>query len=68
MQEIYDTYRNMGMGAAWERFSSLTGMVMMDQDEPTNAQPPSAEEMATRERFFRMVFCPSLFTDRTSLR
>jgi len=52
MHEIYDTYRDSGIGAAWERFSSFTGMNIGRQDEDPDPQPPSAEEVATSERFF----------------
>lgn len=52
MHEIYDTYRDSGISAAWERFSSFTGMNIGRQDDDANPQPPSAEEVATSERFF----------------
>ena len=50
MHEIYDTYRQRGIGAAWQRFSSVTGLTMAPQNG--GAQPPSAEAVATSERFF----------------
>jgi hypothetical protein len=52
IREIYDTYRDSGISAAWERFASFTGMTIFRQDEPADPQPPSAEEVATSERFF----------------
>jgi pimeloyl-ACP methyl ester carboxylesterase len=55
MHEIYDTYHESGISAAWERFSSFTGFTGMTnsgQDEPADPQPPSAEEVAMSERFF----------------
>ncbi|MGO9455536.1 MAG: alpha/beta fold hydrolase [Acidimicrobiales bacterium] len=52
MQEIYDTYRDLGVGAAWEKFSSFTGMDTRHQDDAVDAQQPSAEVMATSGRFF----------------
>jgi clorobiocin biosynthesis protein CloN7 len=52
MQEIYDTFRTSGSRAAWERFFSFTGLIMSGQDEAADPQPPSAEEVATSERFF----------------
>jgi clorobiocin biosynthesis protein CloN7 len=51
MHEIYDTYRDSGINAAWERFSSFTGMNIRPQDV-ADPQPPSAEAVATSERFF----------------
>ncbi len=52
MQEIYDTYRDRGISAAWERFSTFTGVNMRPQGEASEPQPPSAEAVATSERFF----------------
>jgi clorobiocin/coumermycin A biosynthesis protein CloN7/CouN7 len=52
MHEIYDTYRSIGISAAWEKFSSFTGMNTGHQDDDVNPDPPSAEEVATSERFF----------------
>jgi pimeloyl-ACP methyl ester carboxylesterase len=52
MHEIYDTYRNTGIGPAWEKFSSFTGMDTGPQDDHVDPGPPSAEEVATSERFF----------------
>jgi pimeloyl-ACP methyl ester carboxylesterase len=52
LQDIYDTYRDSGIGAAWQRFSRFTGMDMGPQGEEPAAQPPSAEAVATSERFF----------------
>lgn len=33
MHEIYDTYRDSGISAAWERFSSFTGVNIRGQDD-----------------------------------
>ena len=52
MHDIYDTYRDSGIGAAWQRFSAFTGINMRPQGEDAAPQPPSAEAMATSERFF----------------
>ena len=52
LHEIYDTYRDSGISAAWERFSSFTGMNMRPQGDDAAPQPPSAQAMATSERFF----------------
>jgi clorobiocin biosynthesis protein CloN7 len=51
VHEIYDTYRGSGISAAWERFSSFTGMsVRLEVD--AGPRPPSDEAVATSERFF----------------
>jgi pimeloyl-ACP methyl ester carboxylesterase len=52
IREIYDTYRDRGISAAWDRFSSFTGMNMRRQGDAAEPQPPSAEAVATSERFF----------------
>ena len=52
MHEIYDTYCASGISAAWERFSSFTGVSIGRQDDDADPQPPSAEAVATNERFF----------------
>jgi clorobiocin biosynthesis protein CloN7 len=52
IQEIYDTYRKHGISAAWERFSSFTGMTMRPPGDDAEPAPPSAEAVTTSERFF----------------
>jgi len=52
IQEMYDTYRASGIGAAWQRFASFTGMNMLPRGQDANPQPPSAAEVAMSERFF----------------
>jgi hypothetical protein len=52
IHEIYDTYRQRGVSAAWERFSSFTGMTMRPPGDDAEPEPPSAEAVATSERFF----------------
>jgi clorobiocin biosynthesis protein CloN7 len=52
MHEIYDTYRDSGISAAWKSFSTFTGMNMLPQGEEAEPQPPSVEAVATSERFF----------------
>jgi pimeloyl-ACP methyl ester carboxylesterase len=52
MHEIYDTYRDTGIGAAWGKFAFFTGMDAAPQDGAVDPQPPSAEEVASSERFF----------------
>ena len=49
---IYDTYSTNGIGAAWQLFFSFTGLDVPAQGEDTAPQPPSAEMVATSERFF----------------
>ncbi len=57
IDNVYDTYRNHGIGAAWQRFSAFSGMTMRPQGGDAR-QPPSAEATATSERFFRHGFLP----------
>jgi len=52
IHEIYDIYRDSGITAAWERFSAFTGTNTGPPDDDAEPQPPSAEEVARRERFF----------------
>ena len=52
MHEIYGTYRDSGISAAWERFSAFTGMNIRPQYAAADPQPPAAEAVATSERFF----------------
>jgi clorobiocin biosynthesis protein CloN7 len=58
MREIYDTCRDSGIAAAWERFSSFTGTNMSPQGDVAEPEPPSAEEVATSERFFAHGLLP----------
>lgn len=59
IHDIYDTYRDSGIGAAWQRFSSFTtGINMRPQAEGAAPQPPSAEAVATSERFFAHGLLP----------
>ena len=51
MHEIYDIFRGRGISAAWQKFSSFTGM-NTGQDDNVDPDPPSAEGVATSERFF----------------
>jgi clorobiocin biosynthesis protein CloN7 len=52
MHNIYDTYRDNGIAAAWQRFAAFTGINMRPQGEDAAPQPPSAQAVATSERFF----------------
>jgi clorobiocin biosynthesis protein CloN7 len=58
MHDIYDTYSKSGAGAAWKSFGTLTGMTMRPPREDAAPQPPSAEEAATSDRFFRHGLLP----------
>ncbi len=52
IQGIYDTYRDNGIGAGWQSFSSFTGINMRPPGGQVAPKPPSAGEVATSERFF----------------
>jgi pimeloyl-ACP methyl ester carboxylesterase len=56
VHEIYDTYRDNGDRAAWQRFSTFTGMGLQ-REEPASP-PPSAEAVSANERFFRHGLLP----------
>jgi clorobiocin biosynthesis protein CloN7 len=51
IHDIYDTYRNVGTGAAWARFLTFTGMSPPLRGGDT-ASEPSAGMDPTSERFF----------------
>jgi clorobiocin/coumermycin A biosynthesis protein CloN7/CouN7 len=57
MQDIYDTYRNAGTGAAWAKFFAFTGMNPPPQSGDT-APEPSAGMDPTSERFFAHGLLP----------
>lgn len=52
IHDIYHTYRNSGIGAAWQGFSTFTGINVRPQGEEVTSQPLSSEMAATSERFF----------------
>jgi pimeloyl-ACP methyl ester carboxylesterase len=58
IHDIYDTYRNSGTGAAWQKFSTFTGIDVRPQGEDAAPQPPPAEMVATSERFFGRGLLP----------
>jgi pimeloyl-ACP methyl ester carboxylesterase len=58
MEDIYDTYSDSGARAAWQKFSRFTGLDVGPQGEDAAPQPPSAEEAASNERFFRHGLLP----------
>jgi pimeloyl-ACP methyl ester carboxylesterase len=50
--DIYDTYQTAGSSAAWQKFGAFTGMSLGPPDAQADAQPPSAAEVASNQRFF----------------
>jgi pimeloyl-ACP methyl ester carboxylesterase len=61
MHNIYDTYRDRGISAAWPRFFTFTGLNVRPQGNDAEPQPPSAEAVATSERFFGHGLLPITF-------
>lgn len=57
IHDIYDTYRNSGIGAAWAKFATFTGMSMPTPGGDASPQS-SAEMVATSERFFGHSLLP----------
>jgi clorobiocin biosynthesis protein CloN7 len=57
VQEVYDAYRGSGIGAAWQRFISFTGI---DMPAPSGSTPGTADPsaVATGERFFAHGLLP----------
>jgi pimeloyl-ACP methyl ester carboxylesterase len=51
IRDVYDTYRDSGIGAAWARFAAFTGLTMPVPGDGAGPPAPSAE-VATSERFF----------------
>jgi pimeloyl-ACP methyl ester carboxylesterase len=49
VHDIYDTYRNSGIGPAWQKFFAFAGMAVPPQGEDG---APTDEMVATSERFF----------------
>jgi len=58
IDDIYDIYRDSGDRAAWQSFATFTGINIPSQGEDAALQPPSAEAVATSERFFRHGLLP----------
>jgi clorobiocin biosynthesis protein CloN7 len=58
IDDVYGTYRDSGIRAAWQSFSSLTGINTRPQGEDAAPPPSSAEAVATSERFFRHGLLP----------
>jgi clorobiocin biosynthesis protein CloN7 len=57
IHDVYDTYRNSGIGAGWQRFAAFTGMNMIPQPNAA-PEPPSPGAVAMSERFFRHGLLP----------
>lgn len=63
---ISETFSEQGIGAAWEAFSSFTGLTVgpqpqpqpQSQPAPADRPPPSVEEVATSTRFFEHGLFP----------
>ncbi|MGD0441357.1 MAG: alpha/beta hydrolase [Acidimicrobiales bacterium] len=58
IHDIYDTYRESGIAAAWQRFSAVTGINPRPHSGQATPEPPSAESMASSERFFAHGLLP----------
>jgi clorobiocin biosynthesis protein CloN7 len=58
VQEVYDTYRGSGIGAAWQRFVTFTGIDMPPPSENTSTGAAGPSAMATGERFFAHGLLP----------
>jgi pimeloyl-ACP methyl ester carboxylesterase len=52
VHDIYDTYRNSGIGAAWQRFFTFAGINVPPQGEDAAQGVDAARQVATSERFF----------------
>jgi pimeloyl-ACP methyl ester carboxylesterase len=67
MQEIYDTYRREGIGAAWQRFSAFAGINIGSPDEnaPPGPADPAGWQRATASLLTGSFPLPS--TNLTSL-
>jgi pimeloyl-ACP methyl ester carboxylesterase len=61
MHEIYDTYRESGIGAAWQRFFTFTGINVGAPRENTSPGPADPSAVATSERFFAHGLFPITF-------
>jgi clorobiocin/coumermycin A biosynthesis protein CloN7/CouN7 len=61
VHDIYDTYRNDGIGAAWARFFTFTGIHLPPQGEDAAQGADAAGQVATSERFFGHGLFPITF-------
>ena len=52
VDDIYETYRSSGIGAAWQRFFAFTGLAMPPQGENASRGEAADQQVATSERFF----------------
>jgi pimeloyl-ACP methyl ester carboxylesterase len=58
IHDTYETYLEHGTGAAWARFSAVTGMTVRPQSGNAEPEPPTPEAVATSERFFAHGLLP----------
>jgi clorobiocin biosynthesis protein CloN7 len=58
VQEVYDTYRGSGIGAAWQRFITFTGINMPPPGGSTSTGAAEPSAMATGRRFFAHGLLP----------
>jgi clorobiocin biosynthesis protein CloN7 len=56
---VYDTYRERGIGAAWQKFARVTGMNLAAASD--DAAPPPADSVAMSNRFFAHGLLPITF-------
>jgi clorobiocin biosynthesis protein CloN7 len=56
--EIYDTFRNKGSEAGWQKFFEFAGIQLPSAGADAAQSPPSEEMVATSERFFRHGLLP----------
>jgi clorobiocin biosynthesis protein CloN7 len=56
--DVYDTYSRDGIAAAWQRFSTFTGVTLQRRDP---ASPPPSDVVAMSDRFFRHGLLPIAF-------
>jgi clorobiocin biosynthesis protein CloN7 len=61
LETIYETYRTEGIGPAWQRFFRFTGLDAPPQTGDAAPLPPSAEMVASSERFFAHGLYPITF-------
>ncbi len=61
MQEIFDTYRSQGIGAAWQRFFAFTGINASPPGQNAPPRPADPSAVATSERFFAHGLFPITF-------
>jgi clorobiocin biosynthesis protein CloN7 len=58
LQGVYDTYRNNGIGAGWQKFFAFAGIQMPSAGGDSAESAPTDEMVATSERFFEHGLLP----------